>query len=36
VRLLPPLTLSEPEAREGIELLNKTASDIEIQKAAAQ
>jgi acetylornithine/N-succinyldiaminopimelate aminotransferase len=36
VRLLPPLTLSEDEAREGIVLLNKTASDIEVQKAAAQ
>ncbi|HVV27427.1 MAG TPA: aspartate aminotransferase family protein [Rhizomicrobium sp.] len=36
VRLLPPLTLSEAEAREGIELLNKTASEIEAQKAAAQ
>jgi acetylornithine/N-succinyldiaminopimelate aminotransferase len=36
VRLLPPLTLSEDEAREGIQLLNKTASDIEAQKAAAQ
>jgi acetylornithine/N-succinyldiaminopimelate aminotransferase len=36
VRLLPPLTLSEAEAREGIELLNKTASQLEAQKAAAQ
>ena len=36
VRMLPPLTLSEAEAREGIELLNKTASEIEAQKAAAQ
>jgi len=36
VRLLPPLTLSEDEAREGINLLNKTASDLEAQKAAAQ
>ena len=36
VRLLPPLTLSEDEAREGITLLNKTASDLEAQKAAAQ
>ena len=35
VRLLPPLTLSEAEAREGIELLNKTASEMEAQKAAA-
>jgi len=36
VRMLPPLTLSEAEAREGIELLNMTASQIEAQKAAAQ
>lgn len=36
VRLLPPLTLSEAEAREGIDLLNNTASQIELQKAAAQ
>jgi acetylornithine/N-succinyldiaminopimelate aminotransferase len=36
VRLLPPLTLSEAEAREGMELLNKTASQLEAQKAAAQ
>jgi acetylornithine/N-succinyldiaminopimelate aminotransferase len=36
VRLLPPLTLTETEAREGIELLNKTASQTEAQKAAAQ
>jgi acetylornithine/N-succinyldiaminopimelate aminotransferase len=36
VRMLPPLTLSETEAREGIELLNKTASQTEAQKAAAQ
>src|SRR6478752_7083806 len=36
VRMLPPLTLSEAEAREGIELLNKTASLMEAQKAAAQ
>jgi acetylornithine/N-succinyldiaminopimelate aminotransferase len=35
VRLLPPLTLSEAEAREGIELLNKTASDLEALKAPA-
>ena len=36
VRLLPPLTLSEAEAREGIELLNKTAADDwRPQKAAA-
>ena len=41
VRLLPPLTLSEEEAREGLELLNKTASLMEAQlmsptQAAAQ
>ena len=36
VRLLPPLTLTEAEAREGMELLNKTASQLEAQKAAAQ
>ena len=36
VRLLPPLTLTEEEAREGLELLNKTASQLEAQKAAAQ
>ena len=36
VRLLPPLNLTEDEARDGIALLNKTASDIEAQKAAAQ
>jgi acetylornithine/N-succinyldiaminopimelate aminotransferase len=36
VRMLPPLTLTEAEAREGIELLNETASQTEAQKAAAQ
>jgi len=36
VRLLPPLTLTEEEARQGIELLNQTASRIDAQKAAAQ
>jgi acetylornithine/N-succinyldiaminopimelate aminotransferase len=36
VRLLPPLTLSEEEAREGLNLLNKTASGFEAEKAAAQ
>jgi acetylornithine/N-succinyldiaminopimelate aminotransferase len=36
VRMLPPLTLSEAEAREGVALLNKTASQMEAQKAAAQ
>lgn len=36
VRILPPLTLSEEEAREGMDLLSKTASQMEAQKAAAQ
>jgi acetylornithine/N-succinyldiaminopimelate aminotransferase len=36
VRLLPPLTLSEDEACEGVDLLSKTASQMEAQKAAAQ
>ena len=36
VRLLPPLTLTEEEAREGLNLLNKTASEFEAEKAAAQ
>jgi acetylornithine/N-succinyldiaminopimelate aminotransferase len=36
VRMLPPLTLSEEEAREGMDLLSKTASQMEAQKAAAQ
>ena len=36
LRLLPPLTLSEDEAREGMELLNRTASQLDAQKAAAQ
>jgi acetylornithine/N-succinyldiaminopimelate aminotransferase len=36
VRLLPPLTLSEDEARIGLELLNKTASALEARKEAAQ
>ena len=36
VRPLPPLTLSEDEAREGMDLLNKTASQMDAQKAAAQ
>jgi len=35
VRLLPPLTLSEAEAREGLELLGKAAAALEV-KAAAQ
>jgi hypothetical protein len=33
---LPPLTLTESEARAGVELLNKTASEISAEKAAAQ
>jgi acetylornithine/N-succinyldiaminopimelate aminotransferase len=36
VRLLPPLTLSEAEAREGVELMGKAAASLETQKAAAQ
>jgi acetylornithine/N-succinyldiaminopimelate aminotransferase len=36
VRLLPPLTLTEEEAREGLNLLNKTALAFEAEKAAAQ
>ena len=36
VRLLPPLTLSDAEAMEGIDLLNRTAASLEAQKAAAQ
>jgi acetylornithine/N-succinyldiaminopimelate aminotransferase len=38
VRLLPPLTLSEAEAREGIALLARTAAELEAPpvKAAAQ
>jgi acetylornithine/N-succinyldiaminopimelate aminotransferase len=36
VRMLPPLTLTEDEARKGVELLNMTASQTEAQKAAAQ
>ncbi len=36
VRLLPPLTITLEELREGIALLDKTASDMEMQKAAAQ
>jgi acetylornithine/N-succinyldiaminopimelate aminotransferase len=34
VRLLPPLNMTEDEAREGVELLNKTASQIGAQEAA--
>jgi acetylornithine/N-succinyldiaminopimelate aminotransferase len=36
VRLLPPLTISESEVREGIDLMNRAASALETQKAAAQ
>jgi acetylornithine/N-succinyldiaminopimelate aminotransferase len=36
VRLLPPLTISEAEIREGVELLGRAASCLEAQKAAAQ
>jgi acetylornithine/N-succinyldiaminopimelate aminotransferase len=36
VRLLPPLTISESEVREGVELMNRTAAALESQKAAAQ
>ena len=35
VRLLPPLTLSEAEAREGVNLLGRAAASLEAQKAAA-
>jgi acetylornithine/N-succinyldiaminopimelate aminotransferase len=34
VRLLPPLTLSEEEAREGVALMNKAASALEMKVAA--
>jgi acetylornithine/N-succinyldiaminopimelate aminotransferase len=36
VRLLPPLTISEAEVREGVGLLEKTAADFEARKEAAQ
>ncbi len=36
VRLLPPLTISDAEMREGVELLDHAASALEAQKAAAQ
>ncbi len=36
VRLLPPLTISESEVREGMELMNRAAATLESQKAAAQ
>jgi acetylornithine/N-succinyldiaminopimelate aminotransferase len=34
VRLLPPLTLSESEAREGVELMGKAAAALETKAAA--
>ena len=34
VRLLPPLTLSEAEARQGLELLGKAAAALETKVAA--
>jgi acetylornithine/N-succinyldiaminopimelate aminotransferase len=36
VRLLPPLTLSEAEIREGVSLMNRAAASLESRKAAAQ
>src|SRR6185312_10742660 len=36
VRLLPPLILSEAEAREGVALMDQTAAQFEARKAAAQ
>jgi acetylornithine/N-succinyldiaminopimelate aminotransferase len=36
VRLLPPLTISEDEVREGVSLMNQAATALEAQKAAAQ
>ncbi len=36
VRLLPPLTISESEVREGMELMNRAAATLESLKAAAQ
>ena len=36
VRLLPPLTISESEVRQGMELMNQAATALESQKAAAQ
>ena len=36
VRLLPPLTLSEAEAREGVELMGKAAAMLEKTQVAAQ
>ena len=36
VRLLPPLTVSRDEARQAVAILEKTATALEAQKAAAQ
>jgi acetylornithine/N-succinyldiaminopimelate aminotransferase len=36
VRLLPPLTISESEVRQGMEFMNQAATALESQKAAAQ
>jgi len=36
VRLLPPLTLSEDDVRQGIELMNRAAAALDVGKAAAQ
>ena len=36
VRLLPPLTMSESEAREGVALMHQAAAALEPQKAIAQ
>jgi acetylornithine/N-succinyldiaminopimelate aminotransferase len=36
VRLLPPLTISESEVRQGVELMHQAATALESQKAAAQ
>jgi acetylornithine/N-succinyldiaminopimelate aminotransferase len=36
VRLLPPLTISEDEVREGVRLMSRAAEALEAQKAAAQ
>ena len=36
VRLLPPLTLSESEVRDGMEFMHQAATALESQKAAAQ
>jgi acetylornithine/N-succinyldiaminopimelate aminotransferase len=36
VRLLPPLTISEDEIRQGVTLMGRAATALEAQKAAAQ